>query len=284
VESEENNLVKEPFYMGWPYFAGEKDMGGRKPYDITIPTGSLRSGPINNAAVAGVKTLPPIREPIFKRDQGCAMTGPIFRYDGALANAGQFPPQMDRKWIISGCDATFGFHLMTLDAAGEAIVTDTKIFKNFVPQTLVDLKQGPDGALYYVSWKTGIFRIEYTGSCKDPQLAAEKTGCATEGFENYDPALPKAYNDPRLCKNGSGVAVVLRNAEWLRVGRSSIMVDAPGRHDMRVMDVRGRVVFAAEGAGPMSYDLGALAAPALYQVRVRTAKGTAIRSVSLMGF
>ena len=284
--SEEHNLVKEPFYMGWPYFAGEEDMGGIQPYDIKIPTGSLRTGPVNNAVISGVKQLPPNRDPIFARNEGCAMTGPIFRYDGALKGANQFPPQMDRKWLISGCDGGYGFHLMTLDTAGEKVVTDSKIFANIHPNTLVDLKQGPDGALYYVQWGTttvnsGIYRVDYTGTCKDAALAVEKSGCATPGFTNYDPKLPKAYNNPGLCVNGSGVAApALRDAAWLKVDGRSIAVSAQGPHALEILDIRGRVVFGVKGEGSMSYAMPALPAPALYQVRVKTDLGTAIRGFS----
>jgi glucose/arabinose dehydrogenase len=276
--SEENNLVKEPFYMGWPYFAGEEDMGGVQPYDIPIPKGSLRTGPVNNAATnLGVKQLPPIREPIFARNQGCAMTGPIFRYDGAIKNPAAFPPQFDRKWLVSGCDG-FGFHLMTLDSAGEKVATNTQIFSTIRPQTLVDLKLGPDGAVYYISWNTGLYRIDYTGTCKDETFKPEKTGCGVPGSGNYDPSLPKAFNDPRLCTGGTAVSPLVAKADWLRVDAHSLSVDAPGAHRVQVLDMRGRVVLEMSGKGPMSHGLEAVPSPGLYQIRVETGLGTAVRT------
>ncbi|MDB5104886.1 MAG: glycosyl hydrolase [Fibrobacteres bacterium] len=284
--SEENNLVKEPYYMGWPYFAGEEDMGGVRPYDITMPTGALRSGPINNAAITGVKQLPPIREPIFARPEGCTATGPIFRYDGSLKGANQFPPQFDRKWMISGCDS-YGFHILTLDSAGETITARTQIFSTIRPPRMVDLKQGPDGALYYLQWgsisvNSGIFRIDYTGACKDPALLPEKAGCATPGFDNYDPKLPKAFNNPALCKGGTGLAAPLRDAGWLKVDGRSISIEAQGIHALEILDIRGRIVFGMEGEGAKTYRMPPLAAPAVYQLRVRTDLGTVIRGISTL--
>jgi cytochrome c len=284
--SEETNLVRKPAFAGWPYFAGEEDMGGIRAYAETLPAGALRSGAINNAPIAGVKQLPPNQEPIFARVQGCAATGPILRYDGSLKGANQFPPQMNRKWLMGGCDS-FGFHLMTLDSLGGKILSDVKIFANIKPFRMLDLQQGPDGALYYGQWgspstKSGVFRIDYTGACKDPALAAEKSGCATPGFATYDPALPKAYHNPALCTGAIGVRAPMRDAAWLKVDGRSISVDAEGAHTLEILDIRGRVVFATEGAGPMSYGSPTLPAPALYQVRMRTTLGTAVRGLSRM--
>lgn len=112
--SEEHNLVKEPVFAGWPYYAGQEDMAaqGGNFYGKPVPAGSTRAAPLNqDPASLGVKQLPPNREPIFARNQGCAITGPIVRYDGSIGDAGQAPPQLNRKWFNAGCDG-FGFHVM----------------------------------------------------------------------------------------------------------------------------------------------------------------------------
>ena len=282
--SEEHNLVKEPFYMGWPYFAGEEDMGGIQPYDLPIPKGSSRTaGPVNNfAGILGVKQLPPIREPIFARTEGCAMTGPIFRYQASVTGATQFPPQFNRKWMISGCDG-YGFHLVTLDDAGEKVLTNTKIFSQFGVQTLVDLKQGPDGALYYISWNTGLYRIDYTGACKDAAFVQEKTGCGVPGATNYDAALPKEFNDPRLCTGMTAVAARAAPSQWLQLDRRSLFVDAPGPQAIEILDLRGRVVFSLSGEGPRRYSLPVLPVTGVYRIKVKSALGTAVRSLSPVG-
>jgi glucose/arabinose dehydrogenase len=274
--SEEHNIVKQPFYTGWPYFAGEEDMAGQNPYGTPIPAGSTRAAPMNKNAAAGVAQLPPNHEPIFARQQGCAMTGPIFRYDGSIANAGQFPPQFNRKWLISGCDG-YGYHLVTLDSAGEKILSNVQIFKTIGAIYLVDLKQGPDGALYYVSWSTGLYKIEYTGACRDAGLLPEKTGCATAGAPNYDPSINPAYHDPRLCGTTSAVEPTAEPAPWLHVDGRSVSVSASGWHVLTISDMRGRVLHRVEGAGAMTYALPSFSGTGLYQVRVVTARGSAVR-------
>ncbi|MDB5051476.1 MAG: soluble aldose sugar dehydrogenase YliI [Fibrobacteres bacterium] len=288
--SEEHNLVKEPVFGGWPYFAGEEDMsvsGGRFYDNIpsgtnNIPPGSTRAAPLNQEPLAtGVKQLPPIREPIFARTTACAMTGPIIRYNGAVKDPGQMPPQLNRKWFNSGCDG-FGFHMMTLDSAGEKVLSEQKVFPTISPVTLVDLKQGPDGALYYISWMTGIYRIAYTGACQDETLAAEKTGCAEPGASNYDPNLPKAFNDPRLCAGGTPIVKILRDAQWLRIDRRSISVSAPGEHEIEILDLKGRTLLTLKGHGPMSHEIPALPLPRLYQIRVKTSAGVVVRQLPLI--
>lgn len=250
--SEEHNMVKEPYYTGWPYFAGEQDMAGESLYGAKVPAGNLRSGPVNQTAIAGVKQLPPIREPIFKRSQGCAMTGPIFRYDGSNPSAAQFPPQFDRKWMISGCD-NFGFHLMTLDAAGETSTGDLKIFGGFSSNTLVDLKQGPDGALYYVNYGRGIDVIRYKGACKDPTLVPEK---------------------PTV-----GLAYPVAQAGGFKADLQSITILAPGEHQILVTDILGRTMLDLKDMGRKQYSLSTLTRPGIYRLRVKTSMGIAVQSL-----
>jgi glucose/arabinose dehydrogenase len=277
--SEEANLVKEPVFAGWPYFAGEEDMVGVSPYGIPVPAGSTRAAPVNSSAVSGVRNLPPIREPIFARPEGCSMTGPIFRYDGSVANPAAFPPQFNRKCLVSGCDG-FGFHLMTLDSAGDKISGNLQIFPTIKPQTLVDLKQGPDGVLYYVSWNQGLYKIEYTGTCKDETLLPEKTGCAEPTASNYDPKLPKAYNDPRLCTGGTGIAMAARSAGWLGFDRRSISVSAPGAHRVEILDLEGRRIALLEGAGPATHAMPALPSAGVYRLRAHSSLGEVQTSLS----
>ncbi len=273
--SEENNLVKQPYYTGWPYFAGEEDMAGQAPYGPKIPAGSTRAAPVNTLAGAGVKELPPNREPILARQQGCALTGPIFRYDGANPAAAQFPPQVNGKWLVSGCDG-YGYHLLTLDTAGEKIIENVSVFANFRTATQVDLKQGPDGALYYVSWALGIYKIEYAGTCKDPALLPEKTGCADAGSPNYDPKINPAYNDPRLCSGAIAILPHQGPVPWLRIDAHSVSVAASGPHAFSLSDAAGKVIYRASGSGPMTHALPSLPA-GVYHLRATSALGAAAR-------
>jgi hypothetical protein len=245
--SEEYNLVKEPFYMGWPYFAGEETMAGVSPYGTPIPAGSTHAAPLNSHASAGIKQLPPLREPIFKRPEGCAMTGPIFRYDGVNKSASQFPPQFNRKWLVSGCD-TYGFHLYTLDEAGESVINDLKLFERFTMSTMVDLKQGPDGAVYYVNYRYGIDVIRYKGVCKDDALL---------------PETPTAVAEVSAIPAGGILAVRGQSLEIL----------TQGFYEIRFLGLDGREAAVLTGHGPKSYGFPARLGKGVYQVLVQTESG-----------
>jgi glucose/arabinose dehydrogenase len=288
-KSEEYNLVKEPYFTGWPYFAGTQDMAGIASYwHANVPavsSGGSRLNPVNNnSAIAGVRQLPANKDPIFGKTQSCAMSGPIFRYDGTNTSATQFPPHFDRKWLVSDCNGGYGVHIFTLDSLGVSVTADLKIFAQMPLQTIVDLKQGPDGSLYFVNWNNGIYRIDYTGTCKDPALVPEKTGCADPTASNYNPALPKAYNDPRLCVGGVGIMDASgKFAEDVFVNPQSLLIGAPGPHEIGVFDLSGRKVLSWLGQGSKSYPLSAIGPSGFYQLRVTTAHGSTTRRLFWMG-
>jgi glucose/arabinose dehydrogenase len=274
--SEEYNLVHQAEFTGWPYFAGEENMAGINPYHYNVPAGSTRLVPINKAAengtVNGSKVLPALREPILARQQGCAMTGPIFRYDGRIKSAGNFPPQLNRKWLVSGCDS-YGFHILTLDEAGEKITSNVVAFASIRPSTLVDLQQGPDGSLYYVSNNTGVYRLDYTGACKDPALIPEATGCADAASSNYDPAVPKAFHDPRKCATGIAGRSRTLAPESFRISGNSLSIGVSGSHRVEFLGVDGTVRLTLRGEGARSYELPSSLPSGVYQVRAETDSG-----------
>jgi hypothetical protein len=190
-----------------------------------------------------------VRDPIFKKVEACAMGGPIFRYDGDNPSSSQFPPQFNRKWLIGDCvDGSYGFHLLTLDSAGESVTQDVKIFATFRTNTLTDLKQGPDGAVYYVNHGAGLDVIRYKGTCKDPSLHLE---------------TPTSL--ARMVVDGAG---------WLKMDASRIVVLSNGNHDIHLMNISGRTVESFHGEGPKEYPLSGLA-PGLYLVRVESERGIA---------
>lgn len=259
--SEEYNLVKEPVFAGWPYYAGEQDMTGVTAYTNAgaIKAGSTKAAPVNSAGL-GIKNLPAVTDPIFARNQGCAMVGPIFRYDGANTNAGQFPPQMNRKWLIGGCDG-YGWHLITLNDAGTSFVKNETIWTALTPKvtTLVDAKQGPDGAVYFVDYGKGtVNKIEYTGTCKNPGLLPEQV-------------------PTRLAKS------IPSQAEWLDFDRRSISISAQGAHHIEILDLHGRIVADLSGTGPESHAMPMLPAAGIYHLRVRAAPGEVFAALPYLG-
>jgi hypothetical protein len=174
--------------------------------------------------------------------------------------------------LISGCDG-WGFHLMTIDDAGEKVTTNTTIFGNIHPNTLVDLQQGPDGSVYYVSWSTGVYKLDYTGTCKDPALIPEATGCADPAASNYDPAVPKAFNDPRLCAGITAVRNRVLAPEEFRNTGNSLSIGLAGPHSIEVLDLQGRAVLSFQGEGAKSYAIPASLKTGVYQVRLHSSLG-----------
>ncbi|MDB5050968.1 MAG: secreted glycosyl hydrolase [Fibrobacteres bacterium] len=288
--SEEYNMVKAPVFGGWPYFAGAENMGAGSPsggpaggpYGTAVPLMPNPNAIMNNfAGIKGVKTLPPNHNPIFVKNQSCAMGGPIFVYDGANTSSTQFPPQFNHKWILSDCNGSgYGYRLLSFDAAGDTVVGGDalKIFAGAnAPKTvgLVDMKQGPDGSLYIVDWGGGaIYRMDYTGTCKDATLLKDKTGCADATAKNYDASIPAAYNDPRLCQFGTSLVPgrIFTENPILVSGRT-VTVSLQGGYELRVLDVSGRVAYSMSGEGNKTYALPGLKQSGVYHVEVKGSEG-----------
>jgi hypothetical protein len=269
--SEENNLVQEPFYAGWPYFAGKYDVTSI--YGTTFPKKD-RAAPVNASATPGVGKLPANREPIYVREQNCAIDGPIMRYDGSNPYAGQIPPQLDRKWIVGDCNGSYGNHLLTLNEKGDSVIADVRAFDLFHVAVVVDIQQGPDGAIYYIGWQSGIFRGDYKGQCKDPDLLAEKTGCADAKDPKYDAKVNPAFHDPRACASSASIVRGGNRPDRVSAFRGGFAVSGAGPHEIRILDVRGRVVFAAKGEGPRRYALPVGTASGIYRAMVTTGNGS----------
>lgn len=257
--SEEYNLFKNPVFAGWPYYAGEEDMYKQTAYGNAGPISAdnPKTAPLNIKNL-GVVNLPPVSDPIFARNEACAMTGPIFRYDGRITTAGQMPPQLDGKWLITGCDA-WGWHLMTLSDDGTKVTSSgqgTTIWSSIRATTIVDVRQGPDGLIYYVDYGKGtVNRVEYTGACKDPTL--------------YPTAIAPSKAPTR--------------ADWLSFDRRSLSVSAPGAHRADFLDLQGRVVASLSANGPATHAMPLLPAAGIYRLRVQTSQGEVVATLPWLG-
>jgi len=166
----------------------------------------------------------------------------------------------------------------------------------YVVFATVDRSRGRDGiTAFVVPRETPGFRVGsherkmgIRGSSSaelvfDDALVPEKTGCATPGFATYDPSIPKAYEDMRLCTGASGIADRQGSSEWLRADSRRIAVDVKGGHEVQILDIRGRVVFGVSGEGSASYAVPALPGPGVYLVKARSNRGTAVFSLSYTG-
>jgi cytochrome c len=268
--TEEQNVVTEPGFMGWPYWSADQKDQTVFPYGDPIEKADWNPGakdplnPVNNFAGMELQELPPAKPGTYNYAHSCAMTGPIFRYDGRLANAGQLPPHFNRVWFTT--DFNKGkINAVRLTNDGKMTGEAVEVFKNLGANFLrpLDFQQGPDGSLYYLNyscgtWRvtdacTGIYRIDYKGTCKDANLLPESP-VATAPTPGRSLLREVAY-DP-----ASG----------------TLRVRAAGRWSMEVFAVDGRSIFSARGQGEARQGADRIFAgrpSGLYRVRLVTPEG-----------
>src|SRR5690606_3089843 len=97
--AEEHNFTTTPAFSGWPFWVGDgiRQGGYANSYDerpepttssawnAFNPASMTPQVPVNNWAEAtGYDTLPPMHLPYGSQTTGCAMGGPIIRYDGRI--------------------------------------------------------------------------------------------------------------------------------------------------------------------------------------------------------
>lgn len=196
---DEFNVAKEAGNYGWPYFIGKEpyrdyNFATKESGDWWDPAKPVNNSPNNT----GLNTLPPTVSPLIWYPYASseefpltgsggrsAVGGPIFYQSDFAKNAKSlFPAYYEGKWLIT--DWVRGWILaVTLDEQGKYVSME-----RFLPElTLrgpIDMKFGPDGALYVLEYGNGYFKdnpeaelikIEYNGGNRKPvvQVAANKT-------------------------------------------------------------------------------------------------------------
>jgi cytochrome c len=164
---DEFNLAKGPGFFGWPLFVADNkayndyDFETKKSGEKFDPAKPINTSPRNT----GLKELPPAQKPLMwypgsKSDlfpelgQGgrCAMGGPIYRFDAKLKSEDKFPVYYEGKWFIYEWMREW-IKVVTLDQDGNKVAIE-----NFAPgikfKKPMDMKFGPDGALYVLEYGT----------------------------------------------------------------------------------------------------------------------------------
>jgi cytochrome c len=171
--TEEDNFAKTPGNYGWPMWAGN---------NVPLPKASgTPAAPTNNdGANTGLNALPAARPGTYSYQQQCAVTGPIYRYSESMDSQRKFPPAYDGKWLVTDCNQGY-LDTLNLNASLDGVTTHGRMLGSMHFSRPLDLKFGPDGALYvieYAGWfsadaGTAIKRIDYTGSCSSVGIAQQ---------------------------------------------------------------------------------------------------------------
>ncbi|MFD4975499.1 ThuA domain-containing protein [Streptomyces sp. NPDC058424] len=193
------NLITKPGNYGWPYCTGPNN-----PY-IEYDFATKKSGSAFNCAApvnkspnnTGLTNLPPAipatvwyhynTDPNqFPELQGGApMAGPVYRYDADLKSDVKWPAYWDGKAIFGEWNTNKMFSFQ-LNEDTTKLVKINQILKSMSFKRPMDIKFGPDGALYLIEWgsgfggdnaDSGVYRIEYVKGNRPPvaRASADKT-------------------------------------------------------------------------------------------------------------
>lgn len=232
-QTEEHNLTTKPGNFGYPYFSGANIRHGG--------TGTAEKPVFEKPGDTALTEIPPALPALHPYNRAIAMTGPIYRYDRNLPSRVKFPPHFDGVWFVSDFGGGY-FEAIVLDEKGETIVRTERVLKNIFMDRPLDFQAGPDGAFYAVIYagsrsttsKTGIMKIEYTGTCQ--------------------PGVPPIIVGLADAKTFGGVLV------------SDRKISFPGAdaHVARLVDVEGRLVWLRMGQGRQDYSLEGVGKAGVY--------------------
>jgi cytochrome c len=255
--TEEYNLAKGPGNSGYPFFAGT----------LATKPGADATGPVMPAnytwegAQPGLTKLPAAFAPIYAYRKSCAITGPIYRYDGDLKSSVKFPPHFNRKWLVTDFSGDNNkVTAFTLNDEGTEIKAQEKVIG--IPlHAPLDMQFGPDGALYVNNYdgyrtvgpNTGIVRIDYGGGCS--------------------PALPKLEGTTNIAKTGVTGANLGPRIEVNQVSGLSIAVGTEGAYTLEVLDLAGRPVASRQAHGPAPIALSEVREAGVYFLQVKSEAG-----------
>ncbi|MFI9577521.1 ThuA domain-containing protein [Microbispora rosea] len=195
------NLISKPGNFGWPYC-----IGNNTPY-IDYNFATKQSGAAFNCAApvndspnnTGLTNLPPVTPATIwyhyaadpnnfpEISGGAPMGGPVYRYDPNVQSTIKWPAYWDGKAIFGewNNNALWSFQL---NEDGSKLVEMNKIMTTLKFLKPMDMKFGPDGALYLIEWgsgfggdnaDSGVYRIEYTKGVRPPVATA--TADKTDG-------------------------------------------------------------------------------------------------------
>lgn len=196
---EEVNLAKAPGNFGWPYCIAAnrcyRDYDyATKASGATFNPSALRNDSPNNtgkaelpqaqAALLWYSYTNPDGFPVFGSGSAeAAMTGPVYRYDQGLDSPIKLPRDFDACLFLLDWGRGF-IHYARLDPEGRP-VSVLRFREGPSVKGPMDMKVGPDGALYLLNWGSASYphssegtlsRLEYTGPQEPVSLARPAPG------------------------------------------------------------------------------------------------------------
>ena len=132
---------------------------------------------------------------------------------------------------------------------------DTKLF-GISTNNLVDIQQGPDGAIYYIEWGNDVIRrIEY-----NPTSPA--TACTDATL------FPAALAVSNLRRNNLNMPSMA-----FRLNHQSSVVDLNAAYQLQILDLNGKIIKTYQGRGEASYDLPMNLGAGIYNVILKSPSG-----------
>ncbi len=150
-------------------FIGDVGGGKYEELNIGVPGGNFGWSEVEGPEPPGV---PGMSYPIYSYPHTSELGHAIIA--GEHANALNFPPEYEGN-LFFGDFATKEIFRMVLDESNRPI--SVGVFASDTPQGPVDIRFGPDGALYYITFNGGkLFRIAFVGgSNRQPVATASAT-------------------------------------------------------------------------------------------------------------
>ena len=214
---DEFNRAKGPGFFGWPLFVG--DNKAYNAYDFESKKSGDRFDPAkprnDSSRSTGIKDLPPAQPALFWYPSSnsqefpwlgnggrCAMGGPLYRFDAKLKSEDKFPVYFEGKWFIYEWMRQW-IKVVSFDQAGE--VTGVEGFAPSITfKKPMDMKFGPDGALYVLEYGTNwsdntdsqLSKVVFAGGNRAPIAMA-----AADKFVGKDPLTVKFSSEGTLDKD-----------------------------------------------------------------------------------
>ncbi|MFB7513482.1 ThuA domain-containing protein [Streptomyces sp. NPDC056144] len=198
------NLIKGPGFYGWPYCVGNNTPFND--YDFATSTSGAKfdcAAPVNNSPNnTGLTNLPPAKAatvwydyhaseefPEIEVTGGAApMGGPFYRYDAASTSERKFPEYYDKTPFFYEWSRNV-VKEFRLDGAG-GLLKISPFVAELAPRAPIDMKFGPDGALYVAEWGNGfghsntddgIYRVDYVAGNRTPLAKIAATPDSGQG-------------------------------------------------------------------------------------------------------